>query len=208
MNSFRSVSTKYQICSVPFRSVPFILNSFRSVSTKYWLCSVSICSVPFRLNSFLSDSTKYRFYSVSFSIQFRSVPFLFVSFHFAKYLSPFFPFHSVPINRNKFLSIGCFLNVLNFPLGVIRRLRHTKIQDFDPPPVFFVSRENFFVTREKNRFCTRENWIQPMTKSMKQPVRHIFFPWKAQQNATREIQTLRRANLKTRPFAIRSAFVK
>ena len=46
---------------VPFCSVPFFMNSFRSVSTKYWICSVSICSVPVR-----SVSTKYWLYYVSF----------------------------------------------------------------------------------------------------------------------------------------------
>ena len=100
-------------CSV--RSIPFVLNSFRSVSTKYWLCSVSICSFPFRLNSFRSVSTKYRFCSVSLrSVYFRFFPFL-------QNINRFFPFcsflfHSVHIDRNQFLSICCFLNVLRFPL--------------------------------------------------------------------------------------------
>ena len=123
MNSFRSVSTKYQICSVPFRSVPFLLNSFRSVSTKYWLCSVSICSFPFLSVPF--EFVPFRFYKISILLSF--ILFRFVSFLsvFAKNINHLsFPFHSnlfhsVPLNRNQFLSICCFLNIFNFPLRFV-----------------------------------------------------------------------------------------
>ena len=116
MNSFRSVSTKYQICSVPFhyfwiRSVPFLQNigyvPFRSVPFR----SVWIRSVPF-----LQNIDYVPFHSVPFrSVSFRFFPFLqninHLSFPFHSNL-----FHSVPKNRNQFLSICCFLNVFHFPL--------------------------------------------------------------------------------------------
>ena len=45
-----------------------------------------------------------------------------------------------------------------------------------PVTVFFFSREKKLSTREKYRFFSRENLVQPVKKSLKPPVKNNFLP--------------------------------
>ena len=96
--SFRSVSIKYELCSISFRFFLTCSVSLPSVSTKYLLCYNSFHFVQTRSVSFHSVSTKYVLCSVSFhSVSFPSIP--------------FHSFHSNPPKYTLFYVSSCFFSL-------------------------------------------------------------------------------------------------
>ena len=96
--SFRSVSIKYELCSISFCFFLTCSVSLPSVSTKYLLCYNSFHFVQTRSVSFHSVSTKYVLCSVSF----RSVSFPSIPFH---------SFHSNPPKHTLFYISFCFVSL-------------------------------------------------------------------------------------------------